>query len=374
MSDATKIQWCHSTVNPIMGCRGCELFPAPGKVLGAIDTALYDATGWKPGTSADIFRRLIGSAYARIARPLPGHSEDLSTTNLYHLRQEFVSCVQSSHGRNAAKLAKRAIEAAVKCYAAVLHLNKARSIANPTRSANSGYAPVFEHATRFPGRVRAMAGKSDLRGVKNAGKPWLDGCPRLIFVSDMGDAFSREEDFGFLETEVIEPILSKKGLRHWWLWLTKRPGRMARFSRRIGGFPPNVCAMTTVTAPGTLGRIDQLRGVRASVRGLSIEPLLDHIPANSIDLTGVSWVIVGGESGPRDRVRPFHLSWARELRDHCAEKGVAFYLKQLGRRPFDGDDELLLGDTHGGDWDEWPSDLKIRQVPAQFLRQIGGST
>ena len=132
--------------------------------------------------------------------------------------------------------------------------------------------------------------------------------------------------------------------------------------------------MTTVTAPGTLGRIDQLRSVHASVRGLSIEPLLDRIPANSLDLTGISWVIVGGESGSRERVRPFPLSWARELRDHCAESGVAFFLKQLGRRPCDGDDELLLGDTHGGDWDEWPSDLKIRQVPAQFLRQIGGST
>jgi len=363
---SSKIQWCHSTINPIMGCGGCELFPSPGEVLASIDRALADLGSWPAGKSRAIYRELIRAASERIPNHLDGHSTAVSTTNIWHLRGEFLGRVSGVLGTAASRSAETAIGQAITCYAAKLHLNKSHSLLNPGRGANPGYAPFFERVTRFEGRVWNMSKKKDLLLARDLKKPWLNGMPRLIFVSDMGDAFSRDSDFGFLESEVIEPIRSPEGQRHFWLWLTKRPARMARFGERIGGFPENVCAMTTVTGPDKLGRVDQLREVPAAVRGLSLEPLWERIPPKDLKLKGISWVIVGGESGRRDFVRPFDLSWARELRDHCREKGVAFFLKQLGRRPVLEGEEPKLRDSHGGDWSEWPKDLRVREMPVAF--------
>lgn len=362
----TKIQWCHSTVNPVMGCGGCELFPSPEKILTQIDSALAAYRRGTAGQSRRQFRNLIEEAFNQVTTPLPGHSRAVSTSNIWHLRQHFFDAVRLELGREAAEKAEMVINQAVTCYAARLHLNKALSIVNPTRGANHGYAPIFETVTRFPGRVWKMARARDLRGTTDPEKPWLDGCPRLIFVSDMGDAFSRDSDFGFLESEVIELIRSAHGRRHFWLWLTKRPARMARFGQRIGGFPENVCAMTTLTGPDKLHRIDELREVPATVRGLSLEPLWNRIPAEKLDLGGIEWLIAGGESGRMDAVRAFELAWARELMGFCREKNVAFFLKQLGRLPIQNGRELKLRDSHGGDWSEWPQDLRMRDVPREF--------
>jgi protein gp37 len=296
-----------------------------------------------------------------------GFMRGLSTTNIWHLREGFLEIIRQSLGASAAAAADRVIAGAITCYAAKLHLNKGLAITNPGRRNNPGYAPAFERLTRYPGRVAVMARKQNLLGKPDRSKPWLEGCPRLVFVSDMGDAFSRDADFGFLEEDVIAPIRSPKGQRHLWLWLTKRPERMARFSERIGGFPENVCAMTTITGPETLERIDQLRGVKVSMRGISAEPLRGN-PGSALRLAGIDWLIVGGESGRLDAVHPFHLSWARELREVCRRQNVAFFIKQLGRRPLDDGELLGLKDRHGGDWEEWPEDLRIREVPGKFRR------
>jgi len=249
---------------------GMRTIPSPGEVLASIDEALAGLDGWLQGRSRTVYRELIIGAYGRISKPLEGHSKAVSTTNLWHLRGEFLDHVGSEFGSASARLAEAAIGRAITCYAAKLHLNKAHSLINPTRGVNPGYAPFFERVTRFEGRVWQMAGKRHLRGVNDPDKPWLDDLPRLIFVSDMGDAFSRDSDFSFLETEVIEPIRSPEGQRHFWLWLTKRPDRMAKFGERIGGFPKNVCAMTTITGPGASSeRARTIAEVPASVRGLS---------------------------------------------------------------------------------------------------------
>jgi len=362
----TSIQWCHSTVNPIMGCSGCELFPSPSQLLGKIDRALKIVPEWTEGTARSMFKQLITDAFQKVNNPEQGHSPALTTTNIWHLRRSFVKCVTDRFGRKAGRVAELAIAEAVKCYAAHLHLNKGRSIVNPTRGINSGYAPNFETVKRFDGRVWEMARARDLYGIRNPDKPWLDGCRRLIFVSDMGDAFSRDSDFTFLEEEVIASIRSPQGQRHFWLWLTKRPERMVRFGGRIGGFPDNVCAMTTLTGPERLHRMDELRRVPAAVRGLSVEPLWERIPAAALDLSGIDWLIAGGESGRYDAVHRFDLSWARELRDVCDDQGVAFFMKQLGRRPTENAHELCLRDNHGGDWSEWPVDLRVREMPQAF--------
>src|SRR5690242_4986762 len=151
MAEKTGIQWCNSTVNPTMGCDGCEL--------------------WEPGRGI--------------------------------------------------------------CYAGLDHERKA--------GRNPGYAPTFEEVTRFPGRMKKAAAWRSLAGMARLDKPWLDGLPRLIFVSDMSDALSLAVSFEYLEDEVISTVESAAGRQHRWLWLTKRPARMREFSSWLQRpWPPNL--------------------------------------------------------------------------------------------------------------------------------------
>lgn len=366
MSQNTKIQWCLRTINPVMGCDSCELFPKPTAVILSIRAALLDC-GVRMDVQA-VLVALIDHHYAKIKHPLPGHVNEVTTTNIWHLREMLRKEIAKTHGPAAGKAALMAIKAALKCYAAKLHFNRGANILKPERKINKGYAQTFEQPTNFPGRMAAAAKWKDTLGEEYPDKPWMNGLPGTIFVSDMGDALSSKsrEQFDFLEREVITAVTSKNGLRHLWLWLTKRPAIMAAFANRIGGMPVNMCAMTTVTGPKSLGRVDQLRKVKAPCRGLSIEPLWDRIPPEDFDLTGIDWVIVGGESGARDVVEPFHVEWALELREHCRKAGVAFFLKQLGSKPFMNGKPLVLADRHGGDWDEWPRKLRVREFPAYF--------
>lgn len=125
-----------------------------------------------------------------------------------------------------------------------------------------------------------------------------------------------------------------------WLLLTKRPERIQHcvpWSYWVGGKGspntehrsepwPNCWLGTSVGHRSTLHRIDTLRTIPAAVRFLSIEPLLENL--GTLDLTGIHWVIVGGESG--HGARPMHPDWARSLRDQCQAAGVAFFFKQWG--------------------------------------------
>ncbi len=367
MSKETDIQWADSTVNPIMGCGGCELFPKPAPILNRIDAKLQQVRPrWPDGSTRNIAQVVIDNAHKSAFGE--GNSNEVNTTNLYHCRNYIADAVAGQAGPVAHEIVVDSIEEAVRCYAAVLHLRKAFSIANPERSPNKGYAPYFEYLTQFPGRMAKMAAAPDLLGAIDPNRPWIDRLARLIFISDMGDAFSTEVEWEFLLSDVMPPIVTNDGMQHLWLWLTKRPATMARFGERIGGFPVNVCAMTTLTCAddGNLNRLRELKNVNAQVRGLSVEPLQERIPPEKLDLEGIDWIIVGGESGARKHVIPFHLEWARELRDHCRKHRVAFFCKQLGSLPVHRHEELRLQDRHGGNWMEWPADLRFREFPEYF--------
>ncbi|MES2789255.1 MAG: DUF5131 family protein [Planctomycetota bacterium] len=369
MAEFTNIQWCDSTLNFIMGCLGCELYPTPQKVLAAIDRACLQAgtTGWIKGTAKELFVEVLDHVWSELegtdSGPGSGHQNGLTTTNLRHLRKR-IKLVAQRFSPQAGKLIQTTIEMNLKCYAAQLHGNRGFDLLNSQRQVNVGYAPTFETITHFPGRTKVASHLSDLFGTERIDKPWLDGLPRLIFVSDMGDAFSSKEDFAFLRSEMAA-FQIPEGQRNLWLWLTKRPDVMRQFTDSIGGFPANVCAMTTVTSAKTLSRVDALREVKATVRGLSLEPLWEPL-AEKIDLAGIDWVIVGGESGAQANVEPFPLEWAEDLRDRCREEGVAFFMKQLGRRPTNDGADLKLRHHHGGDWNEWPEGLRIREMPGYF--------
>jgi protein gp37 len=109
-----------------------------------------------------------------------------------------------------------------------------------------------------------------------------------------------------------------------------------------------------------------LQQVSAPVKGLSVEPVLQQFDPESLDLNGIDWVILGGESGKFDLVSPFDLGWLRQMIASCRRRGVAVFVKQLGRKPVLNGEVLRLRDTHGGDWDEWPEDLRVREFPRYF--------
>ncbi len=369
MFDKTTIQWADSTVSPIMGCGGCELFPPPAQIFLNINQAL-SATGHKI-SSRSIYEELIDIYYGSLENPLAGHKNVVNTTNIWHLRDYFLRRVldKTNDDFAAHDAAEKAIKQSITCHAAKLHLRIAQSLEKENFQGNSGFAPIFEAVTEFPGRATETANLKDLLGVSENRSPWKANLPRLIFVSDLGDAMSGLRQFPFLKNDLIPAITSDAGKRHLWMWLTKRPLRLAEFSEEIGGLPENVCAMTTLTGPNekNLKRLADLKKVQAHIRGLSIEPLWERIPPKSLDLKGIDWVIVGGESGSGKLTRPFALEWAEKLRDHCRKNRVAFFLKQLGRNPTQNDQPLILKDSHGGNWDEWPDDaLKVREFPKAF--------
>ncbi len=361
---STKIQWASSTINPHMGCGGCELFPAPAFVLAQIDAEVAE-TGVKI-SSRKLLKTMIRKHYRKIKDPHRGHRDAVTTTNIWHFRDLLCELITKRHGKAAGDAAMAAIKSSISCYAGKLHLNRGANILKPDRGLNKGYAASFEQLTCFEGRMAEAAAWPDLLGTTDSEAPWKDYLARLIFVSDMGDSFSSKAHFKFLEREIAASITTKDGQRHLWLWLTKRPHHMRDFADRIGGFPANVCAMTTVTGPDTLDRVDVLRQVKADSKGLSVEPLRERIPPELLDLTGIDWLIVGGESGSGALTRPFHTEWAEELHAHCKKHGVAFFLKQLGRNPVIGGKPVRLSDPHGGDWSEWPAHLRVREFPACF--------
>ena len=114
-------------------------------------------------------------------------------------------------------------------------------------------------------------------------------------------------------------------------------------------------------------RVDRLRNIPAAKRFLSCEPLLEDI--STVDLTGIDWVIVGGESGPG--ARQFDLAWARALKSTCANAGSIFFFKQMGTKPFDHGSPFKIlkktadgkRDCHGRSVDNFPEDLRTQEMP-----------
>jgi hypothetical protein len=244
LSKETVIQWCHSTVNPVMGCPGCELFPAPRVVIRSIENAVR-------GAVSEIFvepKFLLEALIRKSQRGDETCACEILTSHIFDVRKIFALQIGNIYGSEVGTAVREVIEESVVCYAGRDHAKKGASIINPERKPKKGFAERFEIVTRYPGRMSQIARSSDLLGRTDLQRPWLSGLPRLIFVSDMGDAFSRKEDFDFLSQEVRESILTANGMRHLWLWLTKRPRQMAEFSRQIGGFSSNVCAMTSMAS------------------------------------------------------------------------------------------------------------------------------
>lgn len=171
--------------------------------------------------------------------------------------------------------------------------------------------------------------------------------PRTIFVNSMSDLFHEKVPF-----DVIKRIFDVMVKAHWHTFqiLTKRSERLSELSSLLP-WAKNIWMGVSVESQDYTYRIDHLRKVPASIRFLSVEPLISEI--KRINLRGIDWVIVGGESGPK--ARPINIEWVRFIRDKCVEQDVPFFFKQWG-----GTNKKKTGRTlDKRKWNEMP-DPKIR--------------
>lgn len=177
-------------------------------------------------------------------------------------------------------------------------------------------------------------------GVVDLPRRWRK--PRHIFVDSMSDLFHARVPLDFVG-QIVETM--RETPQHTYQVLTKRTRRMALLAQEIQ-WPPNVWVGTSVEDARVLHRADDLRRVDARVRFLSLEPLLGPLPG--LDLDGIDWVSVAGESGPGARM--MDAGWVREIRDRCAAKSVPFFFMQWGSATR-GRGRLLDGRT----WEQLPT-------------------
>ena len=166
--------------------------------------------------------------------------------------------------------------------------------------------------------------------------------PRMIFVNSMSDLFHKDVPISFIEKTFA---VMQKASWHTFQVLTKRSKRLQEIDAIID-IPENVWVGVSVECDDYLNRIDDLRAIQASVKFLSLEPLLGPLP--DLNLTGIDWVIVGGESGPG--ARPMKEEWVCHIRDHCLTSQVPFFFKQWGGVVKKRTGRILDGRT----WDQMP--------------------
>jgi protein gp37 len=219
------------------------------------------------------------------------------------------------------------------------------------------------YAERFSERFRGTPGHPFEHGFDLTLRPgrleqplrWRQ--PRMIFVNSMSDLFHKDVPEAF-----IARVFNTMEAAHWHTFqvLTKRSSLMRDFLRRRYGASPGPAHMwfgVSVEDGTKLSRVRHLQQAPAGVRFLSIEPLIGQI--GEMDLAGIHWVIVGGESGPR--ARPMKLEWVRAIRDQCKAADVAFFFKQWGGvRPKSGGRKL-----DRREWNEFPKPPAAYTVAAE---------
>jgi protein gp37 len=186
----------------------------------------------------------------------------------------------------------------------------------------------FCYAERMAKRLKAMSSPRYVNGfrvtlhddVVDLPKRWKS--PSTIFVNSMSDLFHESIPDDFIQ-RVFRTIVACP--QHTFQILTKRADRLVEIGSKLP-WPPNAWMGVSVESARLLWRLERLRNVSAKVRFLSCEPLIGRL--DGLDLDGIDWVIVGGESGPK--ARPMKPEWVCEIRDLCEQRGVDFFFKQWG--------------------------------------------
>ena len=212
------------------------------------------------------------------------------------------------------------------CYAFALHDMRYEAVLNGKQLPKQ-YSKPFSTIQLFPERLRI---------------PLTWKKPQKIFVNSMCDLFHSDVPEEFI-AQVFE--IMNQARWHTFQILTKRPARAARLAH-LFKWTPNIWMGTSIESDLVVGRANLLRKIPAAIRFISAEPLLGEL--THLNLEGISWVIVGAESGKG--ARPMNLDWARFLRDRCQDEYVAFFLKQYAVNG----KKVSLPELDGRVWQEFP--------------------
>ncbi len=215
------------------------------------------------------------------------------------------------------------------------------------------------YAERMAKRLQAMGQANYANGFQLTLQPQMLDLPlswkkpQTIFVNSMSDLFHKDVPLAY-----IQRVFDVMRRAHWHRFqvLTKRAGRVVQLNASLE-WSLNIWMGVSVETEKYYARIDDLRSTNAEIKFLSLEPLLGPLP--NLDLDGIDWVIVGGESGPKSR--PMNLAWVTDLRDQCCRARVPFFFKQWG-----GKNKKKAGrDLEGRTWDEMPGAPDARPRPRQ---------
>lgn len=216
------------------------------------------------------------------------------------------------------------------------------------------------YAERLAERFRGVPGHPFTEGFdltlrpERLEQPTKWRAPRMIFVNSMSDLFHKDVPLEYVGRvfDVMEGCQ-----QHTFQLLTKRSSRLRDYVRRRYAerlVPSHIWLGVSVEDGRRKSRIEHLRQTPAQVRFLSVEPLL--APMGRLDLAGIHWVIVGGESGPR--ARPMLPEWAEEVRDQCLAANVPFFFKQWGGKTPKSGGRVLSG----REWSQWPTS-QVEPIP-----------
>jgi len=209
------------------------------------------------------------------------------------------------------------------------------------------------YAERLANRLQAMGQNNYRNGFKVTLQPQMLELPlrwkmpKRIFVNSMSDLFHEN-----VPTSYVRDVFAIMGRAHWHQYqlLTKRSERMLALSKELQ-WAPHIWMGVSVENKDYVDRIDHLRKTDAHVKFLSLEPLLG--PLAKLNLRGIDWAIVGGESGPG--ARAVDPAWVTDIRDQCLSADVPFFFKQWG-----GVQKKRTGRTlEGRTWDEMPVDAEL---------------
>lgn len=212
------------------------------------------------------------------------------------------------------------------------------------------------YAERMAKRLQAMNQPNYVNGFKLTmhehvlEKPLEWKTPQVIFVNSMSDLFHKD-----VPLEFIQRVFDTMKRAHWHQFqvLTKRSERLAELSPYLE-WTDNIWMGVSVENEKYTFRIDDLRKTGAKIKFLSVEPLIG--PISKMNLKGINWVIVGGESGPG--ARPLEREWVVNIRDQCLKAKVPFFFKQWGGVQKKKTGRLLDGRT----WDQMPVDINLARA------------
>jgi protein gp37 len=220
------------------------------------------------------------------------------------------------------------------------------------------------YAERFSERFRGVKGHAFENGFDLSLRPerllqpleWKR--PRMIFVNSMSDLFHKE-----IPKHYLHSVFDTMERADWHIYqvLTKRSSLMQRFLNERyakNKAPRHIWLGVSIEDARAGTRITHLRRANATIRFLSIEPLIGSV--GNLKLSGIDWVIVGGESGPR--ARTMEPSWVIDIRNQCLKADVRFFFKQWGGRTPKAGGRLL----EGKEWNEFPMTVPLREEQHQL--------